>query len=114
MIYYNKVLDKKCQNQFNFDINSILDNHFNQIKNQDEVLKKRFNELNFKIFFDIQNEVKESECTICLVPYQQDQQLIALKCNKNYNFYHAFHKDCLQLWFIDMKKDSCPLCRAKI
>ncbi|OAJ42727.1 hypothetical protein BDEG_26146 [Batrachochytrium dendrobatidis JEL423] len=46
------------------------------------------------------------KCTICLTPYEEDDELRILSCR------HGFHKTCLDQWLVSYR-NSCPICRSK-
>lgn len=56
------------------------------------------------------NNNKEEEfqntCAICLEIYENEEELIKLKCN------HHYHPICITQWF--KMTDTCPLCKYKI
>mmetsp|Transcript_6963 Transcript_6963/g.15300 ORF Transcript_6963/g.15300 Transcript_6963/m.15300 type:complete len:649 (+) Transcript_6963:139-2085(+) len=48
----------------------------------------------------------ELDCTICLAPVQDGEQIGALGCS------HIFHAECLKLWI--KRRNACPLCQTEI
>lgn len=46
------------------------------------------------------------DCTICLAPVQDGEQIGALGCS------HIFHAECLKLWI--KRRNACPLCQTEI
>jgi len=48
----------------------------------------------------------ENPCAICLVDYEEGDELCYLSCE------HDFHKDCITAWL--KKKAECPTCRKAI
>jgi hypothetical protein len=44
----------------------------------------------------------DSNCSICLVPYEVDISVRTLPCC------HHYHQQCIDQWLL--KRDSCPLC----
>lgn len=48
----------------------------------------------------------ENPCAICLVDYEEGDELCSLSCE------HDFHKDCITAWL--KKKAECPTCRKAI
>jgi hypothetical protein len=51
-------------------------------------------------------EGKCEECSICLVDFETNDDVVSLKCN------HLFHKTCIVEW--SSHKAECPNCREKI
>jgi hypothetical protein len=49
---------------------------------------------------------KIEECSICLVDFQNEDDVALLNCN------HLFHKACIDEWCA--RKPDCPNCREKI
>jgi len=47
----------------------------------------------------------EENCSICFEPFEE--RVTQAPCG------HVFHKDCIQEWLLNTKKD-CPICRAKV
>lgn len=45
-------------------------------------------------------------CTLCLVEYQEGEDLAIMECG------HRYHRACLIKWFHN--KANCPLCRASV
>lgn len=57
-------------------------------------------------YSDIEQNLNEKTCCICLLDYKDsNKELCKLSCN------HIFHKECIQKWSI--KKTICPLCRVE-
>lgn len=50
----------------------------------------------------------DHECKICLMPYQQSEDVIVLKCSD----LHNFHSGCFREWA--KNSSTCPLCRKDI
>ena len=55
---------------------------------------------------DGQNIEDHECCRICLVEYENGDQIRILPCN------HEFHKDCIDSWLV--KNSSCPACRHSL
>jgi E3 ubiquitin-protein ligase DOA10 len=51
---------------------------------------------------------QELVCTICLLEYAQDDEIIQLPCDER----HFFHSGCITEWL--NKNNNCPLCKAPI
>lgn len=47
-------------------------------------------------------------CAICLMDYEESDEIAELKCDKR----HYFHSACLQDWL--KKKLECPLCKRPV
>lgn len=48
----------------------------------------------------------QDECSICLDPYKEDDNVVKLPCN------HEFHAECIETWL--MENLNCPICRRQI
>ena len=44
------------------------------------------------------------DCVICMVPFQDQDDVIVLPCATN----HRFHQSCIEHWL--KEKNTCPLC----
>ncbi|KAI8853425.1 hypothetical protein BC829DRAFT_382776 [Chytridium lagenaria] len=44
------------------------------------------------------------KCTICLAPYEEDDELRILRCK------HGFHSECIDQW-LTSHVNNCPMCR---
>ena len=56
----------------------------------------------------LRDNVRESECSICLLEHGKETHIITLKsCS------HVFHISCIRMWFATSKNTTCPLCRCK-
>lgn len=56
---------------------------------------------------DHSDEISEVMCSICYVPFEQDDLVTFLpQCN------HVFHKGCIAEWF--KSHGTCPICRCDI
>ncbi|GAX78648.1 hypothetical protein CEUSTIGMA_g6086.t1 [Chlamydomonas eustigma] len=51
-------------------------------------------------------EDKDSQCTVCLLDYEDGELLRQLPCK------HEFHKDCIDSWMCNHK--TCPICRCEV
>jgi hypothetical protein len=49
---------------------------------------------------------KQEECSICLIDFETNDNVVSLKCN------HLFHQTCIVEW--SNHKAECPNCREKI
>lgn len=49
----------------------------------------------------------ESECSICMQSYLNNDLVVVLPCNGQ----HHFHSECLRVWL--QVSSSCPLCRQQ-
>lgn len=45
-------------------------------------------------------------CSICLVHFKEDDQILQLRCHNS----HIFHKDCISEW-VRQSHAQCPLCK---
>jgi len=50
------------------------------------------------------------DCAVCFEPIQRGDKILILNCSEV--AMHCFHEQCIGRWL--EKKDSCPVCRAKI
>lgn len=55
---------------------------------------------------ELLNNDEDNDCTICLEEFNNDEEIIKLKCN------HLFHLKCIDDWI--KKNQSCPLCRVNL
>jgi len=51
-------------------------------------------------------EIKETKCSICLLDYENNDELRKLVCS------HFFHKKCIDNWF--NSSTTCPICRKDV
>ncbi|ORY63719.1 hypothetical protein LY90DRAFT_505165 [Neocallimastix californiae] len=51
-------------------------------------------------------EIQETKCSICLLNYEEDEELRKLICS------HFFHKRCIDNWF--KNSSTCPICRMDV
>jgi len=51
---------------------------------------------------------ESSECYICLINYNEGDELAELPCNTN----HHFHEGCIKKWL--KINNACPLCRKSV
>ena len=51
-------------------------------------------------------EQDKTECSICLVPFEEGEELRLLFC------FHRYHKKCIDSWLL--KKSQCPNCNFNI
>ena len=67
------------------------------------------NEKNIDDYIPILLEEKDRDCcSICIEPYEVDQKIKILPCNRK----HIFHKECIEKWLSHNK--VCPTCRKEI
>lgn len=64
------------------------------------------NKLQPMIFDDSEQENKE--CVICFVAFNENEEILQLKCGEN----HTFHPECLKKWL--RINNACPICRSTI
>ena len=53
-------------------------------------------------------EVNNTDCSICLTPFELGEMLISLPCDKR----HSFHASCIRQWL--QRQNSCPLCQKTV
>jgi hypothetical protein len=59
-----------------------------------------------EIVGDQQVHVHNTDCCICLEPFQLDSHIKILPCS------HGFHNACIEPWM--QQHDACPVCRTSI
>ena len=52
--------------------------------------------------YEVINDLKDTECIICLGPFKSGEHATLVKCG------HMYHTTCLYKWFV--KKKTCPIC----
>jgi len=55
--------------------------------------------------FPFINQTTETECSICLEPYEPKEPLKVLRCE------HTFHPECIRKWLTEVNV-RCPICRC--
>ena len=58
--------------------------------------------------YDKKDFKTSNECSICLLPFEEDEQVTPLPCPSR----HCFHQSCITEWL--KTNASCPLCRTEI
>jgi len=53
-------------------------------------------------------EYGDTECTICMVDYEPNDEITPLPCDGR----HFFHTTCIENWL--KNNNSCPLCKKPI
>jgi len=71
-------------------------------KNREEM---KFDSSKYKDF-NVNVGEKEKSCCICLIDYEEDDDVSLVRCN------HYFHTDCIKEW--TTYKTSCPVCRKEL
>ena len=51
--------------------------------------------------------VKETTCSICLVEFEENDEIRKLRCD------HVFHCECIDPWLLNGKA-VCPVCRQGV
>lgn len=57
------------------------------------------------------SESEHVDCRVCLSEFEEGDKVRSLNCE------HTFHKDCLDMWFLQDQNQycaTCPLCRNKV
>jgi hypothetical protein len=87
---------------FNNNNNRIYDSDIEArlIPNLSQIDKKTIS------YEELLNNDEDNDCTICLEEFNNDEEIIKLKCN------HFFHSKCIDDWI--KKNQSCPLCRVNL
>jgi len=85
---------------------SFVNNSQNETKEGSSKVEQNFSSY-FKRLSDDENDEPNFECTICLEPYINGEEISAAEsCS------HIFHKDCILEWLL--KSDLCPCCRTQM
>ncbi|OAF68189.1 hypothetical protein A3Q56_04061 [Intoshia linei] len=50
----------------------------------------------------------DNKCHICIKTFNKSDKIKILMCK------HAFHSVCINPWFFDFKKNTCPTCKTEI
>lgn len=58
--------------------------------------------------FQATPENNMDSCSICMVDFTEEDQVVTLPCNSK----HIFHDECIKRWLT--QKNSCPLCNTQI
>ncbi len=66
--------------------------------------------LNKKAFSNVDknNQDNMKSCAICLMDYEETDEIAELKCDQR----HYFHSQCISDWL--KKKLECPLCKSPV
>ena len=114
-------------------LNQQLNNNFNNVGEDDNIINVNFNFLNEDINANNNNEelinnlpvfkvdekfMEKSQkednkienfekCVICMEKYKINEDIKTLPC------FHIFHKDCIEQW-LKAGKDTCPICKNKV
>ncbi|CXH81214.1 RING zinc finger protein, putative [Plasmodium berghei] len=105
-IYFQEIckpLKKNTQNDNNLDDIYRQDD---QIKFPNEEILPNNNESINK--FDKQKNENEDMCSICMMDYMGNDNVMIMPCDKR----HFFHSNCLSKWL--NKSQVCPICRTNI
>ena len=51
---------------------------------------------------------KQSDCPICLYPFEEQSQVRMLECD------HVYHEDCIVEWVKCKEKTTCPICNIEL
>jgi len=104
------IIDNYIRNTEHLYINDVLptlDNFNNIILNED--VKIILDEVEFdnleRIKYDKSD--KSLECLICLDTFEDEENLIKIKCN------HIFHCNCIKNWLCE-ESNKCPVCRIEV
>lgn len=62
---------------------------------------------NYSLKNDLENNLKDVVCIICLENFKKNDIVTELYCK------HLYHKECIFKWFNE-KKYQCPMCREFI
>jgi len=85
---------------------SFVNNSQNETKEGSSKVEQNFSSY-FKRISDDENDETNFECSICLDPYINGEEISASEsCS------HIFHKDCVLEWLL--KSDLCPCCRTQM
>jgi hypothetical protein len=104
------IIDNYIRNTEHLYINDVLptlDNFNNIILNEDVKIildEEEFDNLE-RIKYDKSD--KSLECLICLDTFEEEENLIKIKCN------HIFHCNCIKNWLCE-ESNKCPVCRIEV
>jgi hypothetical protein len=132
VLYYNFVGNgSNLSNEINNQIAVEYDNNINNINNNNNLLgQMMMNILNNTVNINTQNTQEDilvtmdkkdieklevvkydkdtsSNCTICLMDVEKDNEYYKIKCN------HIFHTKCLEKWLEEFNY-ICPVCRTEL
>ena len=65
----------------------------------DAIIARKYNSEDFKA---------HSECAICMMAFEEDEEVTPLPCNPG----HYFHSPCITRWLTE--NNTCPICRATV
>lgn len=116
---FNENINESSNNTFNENLNDELSqiiNILNEFNTENEetfiipetLSKKEINNIESNEYQYIQNNIKETNCSICQTneDFKENDIICSLPCN------HHFHQECLHKWF-ENYSNFCPLCRKK-
>ena len=104
------IIDNYIRNTEHLYLNDVLptlDNFNNIILNEDVKIildEEEFDNLE-RIKYDKSD--KSLECLICLDTFEEEENLIKIKCN------HIFHCNCIKNWLCE-ESNKCPVCRIEV
>lgn len=61
-----------------------------------------------KVKFDSNKNKDQEACSICLMEFNENDEIIPLPCNEK----HIFHDECIKGWL--KNNNCCPLCKQPI
>jgi len=75
---------------------------------ESKTVERNNNPIDFNIikYEDIENKEDNKECSICLVDYENEDDISMTNCK------HVFHNKCIVEW--SRYKDDCPICRFNL
>jgi hypothetical protein len=86
---------------------SLSSSRMQSFLNQNVVISPTDEQIAENTTFRIASGVEDTNCTVCLDPIEEDQQLCCLN-----HCQHKFHQDCIMTWF--QSNVRCPTCRHDI
>lgn len=50
----------------------------------------------------------DKQCAVCLMDVEQGEEARTLRCR------HVFHSGCAEQWLVTARRNSCPMCLARV
>lgn len=112
VLIYHKIIKKRCKTQPrnrqlpNFHLNSQLETEHRKLGSNKHLIQTMFKKQKYS---QIQNPKNQTKCTICFETFDDESDVIILKC------LHIFHFICIETWSIKtIHEPTCPNCNMFI